>query len=417
MLRRIGLRRVSVTAVARSSFRDCIRTLPTSHSIPYLRSTYSRLGKPVSGLNASKLSISLTSTRKPLPKLEDLTFGTTFTDHMLVARWDEGAGWSDPKIIAFEPLEISPAALVFHVGLECFEGMKAYRTSSGKILLFRPDQNMARLRKSVDRLAMPAFDDTQLLECIKKLVKVDERWVPERKGYSLYLRPTLIATTPSLSVDPPSSALLFCILSPVGPYYPTGFSAVRVRATFEYTRAFPGGTGENKVGINYAPGMMPQVRAEGEGFQQCLWVWGEERVVTEVGASNFFIFWTNESGEKELVTPSLDDGLILPGVTRASVLHLAQSWNEFKVTERRVCMPELVKAVEEGRVMECFSTGTAAVITPIKAIGYESRELAIPLDPSDPTQGAGPLARRLFDEVVGIQYGEVGGPEGWVVEV
>ncbi|KAJ3327727.1 branched-chain-amino-acid aminotransferase [Gonapodya sp. JEL0774] len=272
------------------------------------------------------------------------------------------------QIKPFQALDISPAALVFHIGLECFEGMKAYKSSSGRTLLFRPDQNMIRLQKSVERLALPAFNDHELMECIKKLVKVDERWVPDQRGYSLYIRPTLIATEPSLALHPPSTALLFCILSPVGPYYPTGFAAVRVRATFEYTRAFPGGTGENKVGINYAPGMMPQVLAEKEGFQQCLWIWGEERVVTEVGASNFFVFWVNEHGQTELVTPSLEEG-------------------------------------------------TAAVITPIRAIGYEGRDLVVPLDPADSSQGAGPLARRLFDEVVGIQYGEKEGPGGWVVEV
>ncbi|KAJ3318404.1 branched-chain-amino-acid aminotransferase [Gonapodya sp. JEL0774] len=162
---------------------------------------------------------------------------------------------------------------------------------------------------------------------------------------------------------------------------------------------------------------MPQVLAEKEGFQQCLWIWDEERVVTEVGASNFFVFWVNEHGQKELVTPSLEEGLILPGVTRSSVLHLARSWNEFRVTERRLLMPELVRAIKERRVIECFSSGTAAVITPIRAIGYEGRDLVVPLDPADPSQGAGPLARRLFDEVVGIQYGEKEGPEGWVVEV
>lgn len=179
----------------------------------------------------------------------------------------------------------------------------------------------------------------------------------------------MIGTQESLGVNPPDRALLFVIGCPVGPYYAHGFKAVKLKATTEYIRAWPRGTGDAKVGGNYAPGVMPQRLAMKQGYHQNLWLFGEDHQLTEVGTMNLFILWENEQGDLELATPPLD-GSILPGVTRDSILSLARSWNEFKVTERKMTMPQLRDAIKEGRVKEMFGAGTAAIVSPIRTIEY-----------------------------------------------
>jgi branched-chain amino acid aminotransferase len=292
--------------------------------------------------------------------------------------------------------------------------MKAYKDAKGKIRLFRPDLNMNRFLRSTARVALPGFDKDQLLECIKELVRTEERWIPVGKGYSLYLRPTMIGTQETLGVGASNRALLFVICSPVGPYYRTGFNAVSLNADTENVRAWPGGTGNYKIGSNYAPTVKIQLDAAKRGHQQNLWLFGEDHQLTEVGTMNCFVLLKNKQGEVELVTPELD-GCILPGVTRDSILDLARSWNEFKVSERKITMGEVKQAVKEGRMLEMFGSGTACIVSPIKRIHYMGEDLMIPLDPKDPTSQAGPITRRLNDELLAIQYGEVEHP--WSVVI
>ncbi|KAG1449167.1 hypothetical protein G6F56_008726 [Rhizopus delemar] len=224
----------------------------------------------------------------------------------------------------------------------------------------------------------------------------------------------MIGTQEALGVNPPTDALLFVIGCPVGPYYKTGFNAVRLYATSEYVRAWPRGTGAAKIGGNYAPGLMPQRLAAAKGYQQNLWLFGDDHQLTEVGAMNLFMMIKDENGQPELVTPPLD-GSILPGVTRDSIIQLAKEWNEFKVTERKVTMPELRELIKKDRVLEMFGAGTACVVSPIKEIGYDNEDLKIPLDPKDPTSQAGPYTKRFNDAIYAIQYGEVEHP--WSVVV
>ncbi|TPX31968.1 branched-chain-amino-acid transaminase [Synchytrium microbalum] len=365
-------------------------------------------------IKSSNLRIQLSQQPHPVPANETLVFGRTFADHMLTIDWDVSSGWHQPKIQPYGPLSLDPSCTVFHYGVECFEGMKAYKDSKGKIRLFRPDKNMDRLWLSCDRLCLPTFDKKEVLECIKKLVIVDQKWIPGERGYSLYIRPTAIATQPSLGVGASSNALLFVISSPVGPYYRTGFAPVSLYATTEYVRAWPGGTGASKLGANYAPGIRPQLAVAAMGHQQNLWLFGPEHNITEVGTMNFFAFLKGKDGQPELVTPPLD-GTILPGVTRDSILSLARTWGEFKVSERPITMPELAGALKEGRVLECFGAGTAAIVSPIKNISYLGKDLKIPLDPKDSSAGIGPLAKRVADTIMGIQYGEI--PHEWSVVV
>jgi branched-chain amino acid aminotransferase len=358
------------------------------------------------------------------PCQTDLKFGTTFSDHMLTIEYKMGA-WQDPKIIPYQNISLSPAASSLHYGLACFEGMKAYKTttdnpdgntisgqSTSTIRLFRPDKNMERLRNSMKRLEMPGydFDPQELITLMKTLIRLDERWIPVGDGYSLYIRPTVVATHPYLGLAAPTELLLYVITCPVGPYYPSGFRPVTLWATPDYVRAWPGGTGSNKVGGNYAPTMKPQAEAIQRGYSQVLWLFGDNHEVTEVGSMNvFFVIRETDSHESDvLVTPPLTRGDILPGVTRDSILYLAQSMG-LKVEERFPTMEELQLACESNRLVEAFGAGTAAVVTPIEGIHYEGTTLRIP--------ATGYWTQRFWDELTGIQSGRFSGPDGWSILV
>jgi branched-chain amino acid aminotransferase len=332
---------------------------------------------------------------------------------MLMIDWDIKNHWNTPRIVPFQDLKLSPAASALHYGLACFEGMKAYKTIPDESLcLFRPDRNMHRLSNSMERLQLPGhdFDKNELIECIKELVRVDKKWIPTGEGYSLYLRPTVIATHRFLGLSAPENLLLYVITSPVGPYYKSGFDPVRLTADSHYVRAWPGGTGNCKVAGNYGPTMKPQALATEAGYQQVVWLFGEDDTITEVGAMNIFFFLINkETGRKELVTPPLTRGDILPGVTRESILELARSWDEFDVVERFPTMPEIRQAAEDGRLLESFGAGTAAVVSPISCIQYKGVDIDIP--------ATGDLTKRVWNEITGIQYGKMEDRKGWNIRI
>ncbi len=216
------------------------------------------------------------------------------------------------------------------------------------------------------------IDEKELQKLITKLVLLDREWIPRGEGYSLYIRPTAIGTQPTLGVASPGFAKLYTILSPVGPYYPEGFKPISLLCMDKYVRAWPGGTGDSKVGGNYAPTIMVQAAAAKAGHTQVLWLFGPSHNITEVGTMNLFVFWKLPSGELELVTAPLD-GTILKGVTRRSILELARGWGEFKVSERNVAMEEVTAALDEGRLLEMFGAGTAAVVSPIRRVEYHGK--------------------------------------------
>lgn len=356
----------------------------------------------LANLDVGKLQIKQSTAKKTIPTFDaNLPFGKHFSDHMFEVEWNNAEGFAPPRIVPFHKLELDPASPCLHYGVQCFEGMKAYKDSDGKIRLFRPDMNMKRWFASCTRLALPTFDQEQMIGCIKELLKVDANWVPEQDGFSYYLRPTAIATSSTLGVVPPSEALFFVIGCPVGPYFKDGFAPVKILAESKFKRAWPGGTGNAKVGGNYAPGLLPQRLAQEKGYSQVLWLFGEEDYITEVGAMNIMVFWENAQGKKELVTAPLD-GTILPGVTRDSILELTRAWGEFDVTERAFTMGEVVKAAEDGRLIEVFGAGTAAIVAPINGIAYQGKELAVPCGKDGK---AGDLAARLYHDLCDIQYG------------
>jgi len=357
----------------------------------------------------SQLTIERTTTQKP--KFSDkskLLFGNTFTDHMLEVDWDNSNGWSAPKISPFKNLSLHPGSSSLHYALQAFEGMKAFKGGDGKIRLFRPNKNMQRLNSSHEYLFFPSFQEEELCESIKELVRLDSDWIPEGDGFSLYIRPTSISTCPMLGVAPASQVKVFVVLCPVGPYYPTGFDPVNLLADPKNIRAWPGGAGRFKVGGNYAPGIGIGAIASKRGFQQILWLFDDDYKITEVGTMNQFFYWQKADGSgNELVTAPLSMGTILPGVTRDSVLTLTRDWKEFEVSERVYTMHEVIDAIESGRMIEAFGTGTAAVVSPVNNIHFLDKDYAIPLDSSDPTAKIGKLTGAIWQAITDIQYGRV----------
>ena len=353
-----------------------------------------------------EIRIERTTAPKAKPQDESkLGFGKIFTDHMYVMEYNPEKGWHDPKIVPYQPISLDPSAMVFHYGQEMFEGMKAYKTEDGRVLLFRPDKNIERANNSNRRLCIPEIPADDFLNAIKTLVAVDADWIPTAPGTALYIRPFVIATDPFLGVRPSDTYMFIIILSPVGAYYESGLDPVKIWIEDEYVRAVRGGIGEAKTGGNYVASLASQVKAHEEGYSQVLWLDGVHRkYIEEVGAMNIF-FKINGT----VVTPKLN-GSILPGVTRDSVLALCREWG-IPTEERQISVDEVVAAAESGAMEECFGTGTAAVISPVGELRYEEEKM--------PIGGGkiGELTQKLYDTITGIQLGEIEGPAGWSVEV
>ena len=353
------------------------------------------------------LDIKVTKTTAPKAKPDEkhLGFGNHYTDHMFIMDYTEGRGWHSPRIEPYHSLELDPAALVFHYAQECFEGMKAYRAADGRVLLFRPEKNAARMQSTHRRLCIPEIPVEDFVQAVKALVSVDKDWVPGEPDTSLYLRPFTIATEAHLGVKPSASYQFIIIASPSGAYYAEGMNPVKIYVEDEYVRATPGGTGYIKCGGNYAASLIGQMKAHDLGYSQVLWLDGVERkYIEEVGAMNVLF-----KIDGKVVTPALT-GSVLPGITRKSCLELLKSWG-LKVEERLITAQELFDAGADGTLKEAWGTGTAAVISPIGEMGWEDRHVVV--------NGGkiGPLAQRLYDTLTGIQWGTRPDPFGWVVKL
>jgi branched-chain amino acid aminotransferase len=356
------------------------------------------------------VEIRIERTKQPKKRPTDqeigsIVFGTRFTDHMLQVDYLKGKGWHNARIVPYGPLSIDPASCCLHYGQLIFEGMKAYKTSDGSVVMFRPDQNMARMNKSCERMCIPQIDEAEMVRAIAKLVEVDEEWIPSLPATSLYIRPFIMADEAFLGVHPSDSYLLNVILSPVGAYYKEGLAPVRIYVEKNYVRAVRGGTGFAKCAGNYASALKSQVEAEKEGYSQVLWLDGlEGRYIEEVGAMNvFFVI------DGTVVTPELN-GSILPGITRKSVIEVLKGWN-MPVEERRISIDELAQAHKDGRVGEAFGAGTAAVISPIGELKWGDTVMHI----SGGKIGA--VSQRLYDEITGIQTCTREDRFGWVYKV
>ncbi len=351
------------------------------------------------------IRITRTTTRKPKPKDSELGFGQFFSDHMFVADFQEEKGWYDPRVEPYGPLSLDPATAFLHYGQGLFEGLKAFRGRDGKIRLFRPQKHVERLNRTAERMCIPALDPELVLRSWTTLVATDRDWVPAMVGTSLYVRPTIVASEPFLGVRPAKEYLYFVILSPVGAYYPEGINPVKIKVIDKYVRAVPGGLGEAKTAANYAASLYAAEEAKHEGFTQVLWLDGVHRqYIEEVGTMNLML----RIGD-EVITPPLA-GTILAGVTRDSVLALLRDW-KVRVAERPITIDEVVRAAHAGTLREVFGTGTAAVISPVGELAYRGERIVV--------NGGriGELTQKLYDTIVGVQYGTAPDPHGWTVEV
>ena len=354
------------------------------------------------------MQLTIERTKQPKAKPTDeskLGFGQIFTDHMFMMDYTEGQGWHDPRIVPYAPLQMDPSAMVLHYGQSIFEGLKAYRKPDGSVQMFRPMDNLKRFNRSAARLCIPPIDTDFVLECMKTLVDIEKDWVPHNPGTSLYIRPTAIAMDATLGVHVAKHYVFFIILAPVGAYYAEGLKPVRIFVENDYVRSVRGGMGFAKTAGNYAASLIAEHAAQDHGCAQVLWLDGVERkYIEEVGSMNIF-FKING----ELITPPLL-GSILGGITRDSVLKLAPTLG-YPVREERLTIEDVFNAHANGTLEEVFGTGTAAVISPVGALVWGEKEIAI--------NGGemGPAAQKIYDTLTGIQFGTQEDPMGWTLSL
>ena len=352
-----------------------------------------------------EIRIQRTEHPAPKPDPNGLGFGRIFSDHMFLMDYSLELGWHDPRIVPYAPFTLDPSAMVFHYAQEVFEGLKAYRAPDGGVQLFRPADNGQRLANSCERLCIPPVPVDEFVAAVEALVRVEADWVPSEPGTSLYIRPFIIATDPSLGVHA-SHSYLFCVICcPVGAYYAEGINPVRIYVENEDVRAVRGGTGYTKCGGNYAASIRAGERAEAQGYAQVLWLDGVERkYIEEVGSMNVMF-----KVDGKIITPKLT-GSVLPGITRRSCIQLIRDWG-LEVEERLITAQELFDAAKSGKLEEAWGTGTAAVVSPVGEMTWNDQSVVI--------NGGriGPVTQKLYDTLTGIQWGTHSDPHGWVVRL
>ena len=332
---------------------------------------------------------------------DNLSFGTVFTDHMFVCDYENGA-WGSPEIVPYGPFPMAPSASVLHYGQAVFEGMKAYKDNSGDVWLFRPDQNIQRMNKSAERLAIPEFPEHLFHEGLLKLVDMDRDWIQPGRGNSLYIRPFVFASQAGVQASPSNKYRFMIICAPVASYYSGG--EVRVKIADHYSRAPQGGTGYAKAAGNYGGQFYPTQLAIKEGYQQVIWTdAATHEYVEEAGTMNLFF----QIGDKLITAPTSDS--ILDGVTRKSIIQLAKDMGiEMEIRPLRVS--ELLESQKNGALKEIFGSGTAVVIQPIHGFGYKNEEFKL-----TPVENG--LADTLKSKLIDIQYNEAPDLHGWRVRV
>ena len=332
---------------------------------------------------------------------DNLSFGTIFTDHMFVCDYVDGA-WGEPEIIPYAPIQLHPSASALHYGQAIFEGMKAYKDDNEDVWLFRPDQNIKRLNKSAERLAIPPFPEDLFLEGLNKLIDLDRDWVQSGFGNSLYIRPFMFASEACVQASPAKEYRIMIICAPVSSYYNSG--EVRVKIADHFSRAAQGGTGYAKAAGNYAGQFYPTQLAIDEGYQQIIWTdAASHQYIEEAGTMNLFF----NIGDKLITAPTSDS--ILDGVTRKSVIALAKE-RGIEVETRQLSVSELIEAAKNNTLKEIFGSGTAVVVLPIHGFGYKGEDFQLPKSEDS-------LALKLKSDLTSIQYNKTDDPYGWRVKV
>lgn len=333
--------------------------------------------------------------------LDEIPFGKYFTDHMLEVDYDDGE-WKNAEIKPYQPLLLSPSLAALHYGQAIFEGIKAYKTTEGEAYIFRPLDNFKRFNISAERMAMPQIPEEIFIEGMRQLIELDKNWIPAKGDHSLYIRPFMFSTDEMIGVKPSSKFKFMIILSPTGPYYNT---PMRIYVEEKYVRAVPGGIGYAKAAGNYGGAMYATAEAKKQGYDQVLWTDAyEHKYVQECGTMNVFFIIGDTA-----VTPDLDAGTILAGVTRDSVMVLLREMG-FNVEERPLNIDDIVDAYKAGVLYEVFGTGTAATISMIKELKYKDFTMHFDVNK---WQTAPEVKKRLN----AIREGKVPDTHGWMLKV
>ena len=349
-----------------------------------------------------KIAIERTKrSRLPETDLNDVKFGRVFSDHMFVMDYQNGQ-WQQPRITEYADLQMSPASLVLHYCQTIFEGLKAYKTPDGRVSLFRPQANIERMNRSAVRMCMPEIPEDIFMDALKTLVDLDSGWIPTDEEGALYIRPLLYASDEYIGVRPSDGYRFLIFTCPVRGYYK---EEVRVKIETEYSRAFPGGTGEAKCGGNYAASLYPAKLAADQGYHQLLWTDGEEHAYFEESGTMNVFFRIDDT----LMTPATT-GTILHGVTRDSIIRIAQH-EKIPMEVRRISVKEVVDALKQGRLKAAFGAGTAATIAHIASIAYDGVDYELP--PVEQRNLSNRIGKMLDD----IRRGRIADPFGWMVPV
>ena len=333
--------------------------------------------------------------------LENLPFGRYFTDHMLEADYSDGE-WKTVSIRPYQPLSIDPSMAALHYGQAIFEGIKAYKDKDGNAVIFRPFDNFKRFNNSALRMNMPEVPEEIFMEGMRKLIGLDKEWIPAMKEHSLYIRPVMFSTDTLLGVRPSATYKFMIILSPTGPYYA---KPMKILVEEQYTRAAPGGVGFSKNAGNYGGSMLAATEAQKKGYDQVLWTDAfEHKWLQEVGMMNVFFVIDGKA-----ITPSLEEGTILAGVTRDSVITLLREMG-IEVEERRINIDELLTAYQNGTLQEAFGTGTAAVIAPIRELRYKEFSMEFNVD-------AYQVSAAVKENLAAIREGRAPDTHDWMFQV
>lgn len=353
------------------------------------------------------MAISIKISKTPQSRIhlcdfENIEFGKIFSDHMFRVDYVDGT-WQNAEILPYGPISIAPSLSAIHYGQAIYEGMKAFKDSDGNPMLFRPADNAKRMNVSARRMGMPEIPEELFLDGLKQLVQTDKDWIPTKDGSALYLRPFMFATDDFVGVRPSVnySFIIFCC--PVNSYYP---KPIKVKVEQKYVRASDGMAGFAKAAGNYGISMLPAIEAKKLGYDQIIWTDGKtHNHVEESGTTNLFFV----VDDKTILTPSLD-GNILEGITRDSCLKILAK-EGYKIEERKISIDEVITYAKNGRLTDCFGTGTAAIIAKIAAIGFDS------IDYELPAAETRKVSNELYAKIYGIQTGKVADDFGWTVKL
>jgi len=331
----------------------------------------------------------------------NMAFGKVYSDHMFVADYREGQ-WEEFRIEPYDLLSFTPGSAILHYGQSVFEGLKAYKSQTGDILLFRPDRNAKRLNISAERLCIPQISEEVFMQGLVELLKIDKDWVPDLVNTSLYIRPYIFALDEYIGIRPSDTYKFIIFTCPVGAYYS---KPLKVKIETQYSRSVHGGTGYAKAAGNYAGSLYPAMLAQKDGYDQLIWTDGaSHQYIEEAGTMNIMF-----KMDDKLITARTND-TVLSGITRDSVLTIARDWG-IQVEERALSVEELVNALKSGRVQEAFGTGTAATITTIETIGYNGNNYDLPA----PDQQS--FSSKVLKELNDIRTGKKEDTRGWVYKI